>query len=549
MRNQWIGALALLSIPAMVGCNDHPLKSVRLQTEQENDGTVAVSVNRDVDILFVIDNSRSMAKEQATLARNFGPLIERLEADDVRANYRIAVTTTDMGHTHCNGNDGGNFKTRSCRSRVEDFQVVVNGQVTDDYFDEACASACQHDDIEFLPTSTFVDPTPRPRPWIESIGGVTNLANGITPTEAFSCLGPQGVTGCGFEAPLEAMRSSLLQATDAASEEFGFMRPGAILAVVFMTDEADCSSRYRDVTDPWNVETGSRALWSPENAAAGRLTSEVCWFAGVECEDQPDGSRDCWAVDKASDGTEAEHDEEMVLHPLERYSDFLSALEEKKQEINPDQELLVAVLGGVPTDYEGGPIPYGMGNDAQFVQDHGIGVGCESGNGQAAPPVRLAELAAMFDTSETKDQNLYSVCRQEYDDSMSAIAEAISEQVRPPCVESCVADLEPQTPGLQHSCQLEEEYVTPGGDTISYRIPPCTITASGFAIPDDVDACYRSLTGNDMSAACIEEGWNLELAIERREGTLAPSGASVSARCSVSSIKELDCPGLTAAGD
>lgn len=553
MRTQSKGGLLALSIMlAPTACNDHPLKAVEMQIQQENDDTVAVSVNRDVDILFVIDNSRSMAKEQETLARNFGPLIERLEHEDVRANYRIAVTTTDFGHIHCVGNGGGNFKTTSCRRRPEDFQIVSFGEVVEDYFDEACASVCQHEEIEILPTTTFHDPTPRVRPWIENINGVTNLAEGVDAVEAFQCLGPQGVTGCGFESPLEAMRHGLLQAGDENSEEYGFMRPGAILAVVFVTDEADCSSRYANVADPWEVN-GSRALWSPENRASGRLTSEVCWFAGVDCEEQADGTRECWSVNKASDGTEAEHPEEMVLHPLDRYADFLLGLEEQKQKLNPDQELLVAVLSGVPTDYDGGKIPYSMGTDQEFVLDHGIGAGCESGNGKAAPPVRLAELAQEFQTDSAKT-NLFSVCKEDYSDSMSAIAEEIGRQVRPPCVRTCVADNDVEAEGLQHSCQLEEEYTTPTGETVDYSIPPCIVTNNGFEMPADTDACYRSLSDtdgltaredDDMSAACVEEGWNLELAIERRDGALAPAGAQVRARCSVSSVRGLDCPGLT----
>jgi hypothetical protein len=551
-QRAWIGGVVLM-ISTLAACNGHPLKSVELDGEQEKDGTVAVSVNRDVDILFVIDNSRSMAQEQATLARNFGPLIERLERDDVRANYRIAITTTDNGHMHCPGRDAGNFKASSCLGRREDFQITSHGEVVEDYFAVACSDRCAHEDIEILPTTTFHDPTPRPRPWIESIGGVTNLPEGISPVDAFECLAPQGVTGCGFEAPLESMRLGLLQANDTSSEEYGFMRPGAILAVVFVTDEADCSARWSEVPDPWDV-SGSRALWSPENAEAGRITSEVCWFGGVECEDSPDGSRECWAADKAADGSVTDDPAQAVLHPLARYEQLLAEIEASKQELDPEQQVLVAVLTGVPTDYDGGRIPYGDGNDPEYLRDTGVGAGCESANGKAAPPVRLAELADAFATSED-DVNLYSVCKEDYSDAMSSIAEAIGRQVRPPCVETCVADTDPTREGVQHNCQLLEEHVTANGEAVEVDIPACEHTDAGVRVPDGVDACYRALTdadgttaaaGDDMSRECVDEGWNLELAIERREGTIAPAGASVRARCSVSRQRAVDCPGLGA---
>jgi len=553
MRNDMIlrlGLVAAIGTTAMA-CNSHPLKAVTLTSEQEKDGNVSVSINRDVDILFVIDNSRSMGQEQATLARNFGPLIERLEMDDVRANYRIAVTTTDNGHLHCVGRDGGSFKATSCLKRHEDFQVTEDG-VDKDYFDDACASICDHEDIEFLPTTTFFDQEPKVRPWIENIGGVTNLAEGISPVDAFECLAPQGLTGCGFEAPLESMRLGLLRASNQAEPEFGFMRPGAILAVIFVTDEADCSARYSEVKDPWDISEGSRALWSEANREAGRLTSEVCWFAGVECEDSPGGGKECWAVDRAADATETDDPAKAVLHPLDRYVEFLDSIEQEKQKINPDQELLVGVLTGVDTGYTGGAIHYSDGNDEKFLLETGIGAGCSSSNGEAAPPVRMAEFAQAFlpDTDET---NLYSVCKEDYSDSMSAIAEAIGKQVRPPCVEACVADADVTTEGLQHTCQVEEEYTTVESKVLSDAIPECEVTGESFAIPEGSDACYRSLsdsegltasTLDDMSEQCVDEGWNLELAIERRDGVVAPAGGRVRARCSVSRLAELDCPNL-----
>ncbi|MCA9710540.1 MAG: VWA domain-containing protein [Myxococcales bacterium] len=553
MWNEQIGRLGLVTaLVTSAGCNAHPLKSVELKSEQEKGGNVAVSINRDVDILFVIDNSRSMAEEQATLARNFGPLIERLEQDDVRANYRIAVTTTDNGFYGglCRSNDNGNFKVSSCLQREEDFFNSVTEQSV---FDEACASICKHEDIEILPTTTFRDATPSPRPWIESIGGRTNLPEGISPVEAFQCFAPQGITGCGFEAPLESMRRGLLQAGDERSEEYDFMRPGAILAVVFVTDEADCSARYADVTDPWDWNDGSRALWSEENRASGKLTSEVCWFAGVECEEQPDGTKECWSADKRADGSEAASEDEAVLHPLDRYMEFLGEIEAAKKEINPDQELLVAVLTGVPTDYDGGPIHYSDGTDPGYLLETGIGAGCTSENGEAAPPVRMAEIAQAFTTAEG-DNNLYSVCKQDYSDAMSSIADAIGKQVRPPCVETCVADIDPVAEGLQHNCQLEEEFVTAQGETVKTAVPACLpLDGGGFKLPEGVDACYRALTDaegrtastdDDMSEQCVDEGWNLELAIERRDGVDAPSGSRVQARCSVSRLAAVDCPGL-----
>jgi hypothetical protein len=59
------------------------------------------TVNRDVDVLFVIDNSGSMAQEQNALALAFGSFVEVLERPEIVANYRIGFTTTDDGNPWC----------------------------------------------------------------------------------------------------------------------------------------------------------------------------------------------------------------------------------------------------------------------------------------------------------------------------------------------------------------------------------------------------------------------------------------------------------------
>ena len=60
-------------------CNEHPLKDVELSRTAETQLDLAIAPLRSVDILFVIDNSGSMAAEQANLAANLAPMIALLE--------------------------------------------------------------------------------------------------------------------------------------------------------------------------------------------------------------------------------------------------------------------------------------------------------------------------------------------------------------------------------------------------------------------------------------------------------------------------------------
>jgi len=549
-----IGMLALASgvCLAAAACNEHPLKDVSAERLTESGGTVAVTQNKDVDILFVIDNSGSMGEEQATLAANFDAFIAQLEDSKIDANYRIAVTTTDANHFHCAGGEDGRFQMSSCRSRPGDFQ---RPGTTDDFFDESCLAVCDLDSLETTPTATLLDPEMKPRPWIESIGGVTNLPEGVTATQAFQCVGPQGVSGCGYESPLESMRRSLTRANTENEPEYGFIRPGAILAVVFVTDEADCSARWTDISDPWDAD-GERTFWS--DGTDGYPRSEVCWKAGTTCQDAGGGTKECDPANKDALGLEAD-DEDAVLYPVTRYTDFLQAIEDQKRAVDAAADLdtgevLVAVIGGVPPGYtHGQEIPYRSGQtpqDVAFEAENGIAPGCRTeGIGEAVPPVRLRDFAAAFETNATNPNNLFSVCQSDYTPALENIVDLIKTQVRQACVPVCVEDTDPLTDTIEHNC-IVNEVVAGREDTL---VPPCTIDDDAATVPEGSDLCYVSLsdkanttpaTIDDLHPDCIEAGWNLQLKIVRRDGLREAPGTAIQATCSSSPAKSLDCPDL-----
>ena len=558
-----LAGASLVSLGALGsgGCNDHPLKEVELDRASEDDGIVDVVQRKDVDILFVIDNSGSMGEEQATLAANFGAFIEKLEDPDVEANYRIAVTTTDANHRHCAGGEDGRFQFSSCRSRAHEFQRGGTSDEANNFFDESCLSVCELDDLETIPTTTLDDPDPKPRPWIESIGGVTNLPEGITTTQAFQCAGPQGVAGCGYESPLESMRRAFLRTEDANEDEFGFVRPGAILAVVFVTDEADCSARWKDINDPWDAD-GMQTFWTEDNLDEGYPQSEVCWYSGVTCTDNGDGTKECHPANKDAAGMDADEDES-VLFPISRYTDFLQAIENDKRERDltaglESSDVLVAVIGGVPTGYQAGDeIPYRdglVGEDIDFQRQHGIAPGCSAeGVGQAVPPVRLRDFAASFETQDEDPTNLFSVCKPDYTPALDKIAKLIETQVRPACVPVCVEDTDPLTDTVEHQCVVTETVPNKDGSVTERTVPECEIDGGDARIPDDGELCYVSksdqggeteTTLDDMDQTCIDEGWNLELKVVRADGVREEPGSSIRAKCTTSARKAVDCPGL-----
>jgi hypothetical protein len=512
-------------------------------------------VNKDVDILFVIDNSGSMGEEQALLAQNFGSFIEVLEADDVRANYRIGITTTDNGNPWCpvgsTTPEGGKLVLSSCTNRLYDF-LFDNGNV--DVQALACTDICTltDADLQIVPTTTDFDSTPTPRPWLERIEGKTNLPPTTSMSDAFKCVGPQGINGCGFESQLESMYLALKRAESANEAEYGFIRASAILAVIIVTDEADCSANkgYSTIFE----QDGNRVFWSDPSASFP--TSAVCWNAGVECTGDPSGYDTCAPVNKDVNGNVGVADSEAVLHPLSRYFGLLDGLEQQKQDLNPNQEIIVGLIGGV--DAQGLPFYADVGDtDPEFQDSFGIGPGCTApGDVTAVPPVRIRDVVDRY-----TEGNMFSICSGDYSDALDAIASRIRDQIQPACYTKCVADTDSTTPIIEPECLVEQD--PPGSDNTE-AVQECLRDDSGvyvidpdtddYAMPSpDVNVCHALLvdrdnltpsTADDLSPECSELEYNLEFEIARRPGFPAPGGTSISASCSLAEFPDLTCPGI-----
>lgn len=576
---------AAFAIPQLFACLSHPVKDVEYDKAAEDESSIAININKDVDILFVIDNSGSMAEEQRTLSENFGAFIGVLEAEDVNANYRIGVTTSDMGNPRCGPTaDGGDLLLSSCRGdRLDpDFRRTTQGG--DLLFDArfACEDFCSQETHDILAAGTTEtesgkDDGKKSRRWIERIEGEYNLPEGVNGLQAFQCFGPQGITGCGFESQLEAMYKALKKAQSTNKDEinYGFLRDSAILSVVVVTDEADCSYNpaFDDIFTP-----GNKTFWSDMGANAAQ--NAVCWNAGTKCSGG--GPFQCESADYGADGAELDDGsaaESAVLYPVERYKEVVQEIEDQKQLLDQGQEVLVALIGGVPLGYEeGGDINYVPDQDPDAQIDNGIGPGCTSQNqimvdptpctgteecpagsictddgtcgppeGNPLPPVRMVEWAEAFAVDGAR--NIYSICSEDYTSALNAIANRIRDQIKPACFPGCVADTNRDTPYVDANCALVEENDATGEQN---KIPEC-IDQDGERVPPvgetvcfdylvDKDGNETPNEDDDMDPECVEKGYNLEFRIVRSAS--AKAGFSVKANCELSDLREVDCPTL-----
>ena len=167
---------------------------------------------RNVDILFLIDDSSSMRLSQANLERNFPAFITSLEAlPGGLPNLHLAVISSDMG-----AGDGSISGCNATEGKGGIFQYTARG---------ACTA-----------TNLMAGAT-----YISNVGGTPNYTGNLT--NVFSCIAALGENGCGFEQQLRAIVRALgADGRPAPAENQGFLRPDAYLFIVMLTNEDDCST-------------------------------------------------------------------------------------------------------------------------------------------------------------------------------------------------------------------------------------------------------------------------------------------------------------------
>lgn len=410
-----------------------------------------------LDILFVIDNSGSMGEEQTNLAANFPYLIDKIrgltdkKGELVNADVNIMVTTTDFDHPLCKPFQKPDYTpakgapiNTACVDRLERFNGIGTGLMVQ----EACTNGCTAGSAA-VPDGPFIHFTPGDNNIIDP-----NAMMGDPVAHALSCIGPQGIDGCGMEAPLETMLQALDPQKDWNSGKQPFLRPGAVLAIIVVTDEEDCATKDYKYFDPGNVNVEEvNQYWevNPKNGKKDNPTSATCWHGGVSCFDaNADGIYDtCMSEDKG------------VLQPISRYVSYLKDVLVKGKN---KQVVMLGILGVplVTAHNEDAPFEPTMGGVFDLVYrnwlpsdilpsdtktapekqyDFGIGPGCSNpATGQAIPPVRVKEVCESLNvaddpgtvTDETKLRCcIESICDTDFSKAINCLAGILQNELQP----------------------------------------------------------------------------------------------------------------------
>lgn len=319
-----------------------------------------------LDLLFMIDDSPSMSEEQANLARNFPRLIDVLkELPSGFPDLHLGVVSSDMGAGAAN-------LTGGCGNALGDRGVL---QVR---------SGCG------------LDPN-KGRYLSSQNGGTQNNFEGDI-AEVFACLANLGTQGCGFEHQLQSVRMAL---SGFVSDNAGFLRSDAHLAVVYITDEDDCSApanstMFEDFSDH-NVDTSLRCSIAGHICNGQAPPVQVFSTPLVNCSAAPDGGG--------------------KLIPVSTFVDEMKQLH--------TQSVSVSVIGGWPGDVSSASYAIGYDTASPYPDLLGSLPICESANGKAVVELRMKQFVDAFGPAG----QIVSICQDDFSNAMAQIGDLISTTV------------------------------------------------------------------------------------------------------------------------
>ncbi len=446
-------ALALTLAP-LTACIDREITRVDPQQERTENLEFTAELNRKLDILFVVDDSNSMEREQLEIAANFRRMIEILETvPGGLPDIHIGVITTNVG------------AGESCP--VPSYGPGV--------LRDRGATTCP------MLTTNFIEDV------ADGAGGRTRNYSG-TLDDAFACVAEQGLGGCGFEQPLEAIRRALDPGNTANA---GFVRPDATLAIVILSDEDDCSA--------------APGLFDSSTSELGPVKNFRCFEYGIECEGIPpeqEGARE----------TCSPRSDSPYLTPIEEYADFLRGLKPV------DSRLIVAGILG-----DAGPIRVGWVADSNNLTHLDVLRSCEIGENDphgAYPPIRTDALLARLPNAVRT-----GICDDDLSTAMEDIAEEILRGILGACFEGTPVDIDPSTDGLQAECSVVEIQAPGADDEVRDILPPC---GPGNPANAPTEACWTIVEDAEL---CAVFPTTLKVDVRYPEGTVRDPDTVIDVQC------------------
>jgi hypothetical protein len=501
---RWVGLTATL--PALWACTTRTLEAPELKSDKTQTQTFLDTINRDVDILFLVDNSSSMSKSQTNLLNNFQTFMDVLtNLPGGLPNVHIAVVSSDMGAGTGTGGCAGNGQAGL-------FQWGAPG------------ANCP--------------PTTDGARFLSNIYGNANYTGDIA--SVFSCVAALGENGCGFEQSLLSVAHALgADAFDQngkpqpPAENQGFLRDGAYLAIILITNEDDCSAPGGASNDLFPRVGDGSSLSTPLGPPNGYRCNEFGHRCGNPAAAPPrmsprgaadpgDGTTivdldNCTSNEDSSAGGR--------LISVAALAQAIKALKE-----NPADQILVAAITGLYPDtsqhhpyavtWKKAPNQDAAGPWPEMVHS------CvsDADDSFADPGVRVGEWAKAFGRNHV----LQSICDSSFRPAMQLIADEIGRVIEPKCVTGAIN----RDDKGEYVCAVSDAVNDVANHQVASSIVPAC-SANGGAHP-----CWR--LANDTKCAVpvgAPQGTvSLKLTVDR-DG-MPPSGLSTTINCSLATPQQ-----------
>ncbi|HVU04878.1 MAG TPA: hypothetical protein VHE30_24175 [Polyangiaceae bacterium] len=360
-------AVALFALPACLDrpiCSDCNPRTTNIFAETVDPKSVTA-----IDLLFMIDNSASMADKQAVLAEAVPDLVKRL----VQPNCVVK----DTGEIQARGADG------KCPAGapqefdpVEDIHIgVITSSLGAHGADNQCDGSAVSDPVgseevddhghllgtrpRFLSTGVGGGPAP-----LLAAQGFLNWNPESVPGQTVDALSSAfqtmttraGESGCGYEAQLESVYRFLVDPApydkitlgacgqaicarpegidrELLNERAAFLRPNSLVAVMLLTDENDCSIRDSGqgyIAGDLSVDrNGNTAMYKASSICATNPNDRCCYSCGQTAPSNCPPEPNCGRYKEDEDDTNLRCFEQQrrfgfdFLYPTARYVNAL----------------------------------------------------------------------------------------------------------------------------------------------------------------------------------------------------------------------------------
>jgi hypothetical protein len=440
-------------------------------------GTLEAKGAPKIDVLFVIDDWASTTTQVGKLATQIPTFMQVLKKLPTGLpDVHIAVVTADMG-----ADTGGASSTCSATGDGGAFRSGPVGACTATTL-EAGATFIADDASGMTKNFTLPDPE-----------GLSTV---------LQCILPLGGSGCAFAQPLaSAARALGADGQPAPAQNAGFLRDDAVLGIILLTNQDDCS-----------VPPGS-GLFSDSSTKVsdplGPLSEYRCNEFGHLCGGvaPPRTSPDPTDLTTMVTLEDCESNESGMLTPIASFVDGIKSLKS-----DPTMILAAAITApSMPYTVTWNAPPQGADTQPWPV----IEASCTSSNGDGTfgdPSVRTAQWIMAFGDNGV----LTSICDASYASSIAAIASKLGAMVGP----KCITDVIRQDGNGVPECTLTAHATNDGGVT-DRAVPSCD--ASGGAAP-----CWTLTSG---SMTCTNGG--LAFTVSADPADPNPTALTFSYRCAV----------------